>query len=475
MSLLAYYEMDGVDTGTLTDSSGNANHGTSSNVAEVDALVGKAARFDSSSDIITTGIAASALSGSFTICGRFDASTLTAGETHRLVQMYRDNAYASRLFLDIDADTGKLQLGYHDGTTFNSGINGTTVIGTGEEHFYSIVWDGTDLEIELDGSSEISQTSTSITSNTYGNIVIGIWKTGAGSHYFIGDLDDVRILDHAATASELTDFRIPPISGTIGITTDDVVAALAGVTERFATINITTDDAVADLAGVTERFATIGITTADVVVDLAAQHLFVATIGIITADATAGLAGQVENTITPDSGFFRLVLTGAADGTTDITLPLKSLMSRLRSGSPSYLQVSLPYTSVYASAVTARANGDLQLYFVSDYGSYTLDTLIAEIDLETIQISRGDTNKSILLVGHRQSTNSNPRSFTVTASSLQSGTTAKTAVVPGFHPHIKPGDDITAEEETFTVGLVQFQAGINNGTMSMYTQFVGTA
>jgi|GEM_PF-4526862 len=172
--------------------------------------------------------------------------------------------------------------------------------------------------------------------------------------------------------------------------------------------------------------------------------------------------------------YFRLTLTGDADATTDYILPPSNISARLRSGSPSYLQATIPYTDDYATAISDRPNGDLLLQHVllESAGSETL-TDICTVDFETVQPSLSVNSKSLVLVGHRQTTNSSPGSHTVSALSLQTGSFSYVAIVPGFDPAILPADDITAEDATFTVGLVQLQASVSSvGRWSVQTTYV---
>ncbi len=168
--------------------------------------------------------------------------------------------------------------------------------------------------------------------------------------------------------------------------------------------------------------------------------------------------------------WFYLTLTGGADATTDIMLPCSSINARLRSGAPSYLQVVIPYTADYASAVAARPNGDLRLEF-DDTGE---TTTVATVSLETIQESRGIPSGSIVLTGHRQSTNSSPNSHTINVQSLQIGTHSPVAIMPGYNPTIKPADDITAASSTYTVDTVMLQASAQRGGISMQTSYIGS-
>ena len=151
---------------------------------------------------------------------------------------------------------------------------------------------------------------------------------------------------------------------------------------------------------------------------------------------------------------FTLILTGSADATTDVVLPVSNINARLRSGSDSYLQVTIPYTTDYATYISDRPNGDLELVYTDPDGEHD----VVAVALETIQISRAVNSANIVLTGHRQSTNSSPTSHTVSPLSLQTGTTSNNAIVPGYNPLILPGDNVTADGVTYTLEIVSLQA-----------------
>lgn len=161
-----------------------------------------------------------------------------------------------------------------------------------------------------------------------------------------------------------------------------------------------------------------------------------------------------------------MTLTGAADSTTDVQLPMTNVNARIRSGRDSYLSVTIPYRSDLAAAVAARPNGDLYLTYVDAADTYA----VVNVALETVQPSRAVGGGSIVLTGHRQSTNSSPTSHTDNpAKSLQTGTSASTAIMPGYDPAIKPADTITVAGETYVVDVVSLQAAVG----SIQTQLIG--
>lgn len=167
--------------------------------------------------------------------------------------------------------------------------------------------------------------------------------------------------------------------------------------------------------------------------------------------------------VVPDNGdLFYLTLTGSADSVDDVVIPVKSVFARLRSGARSYLQVTIPYTDEIAVLVSARPNADLIL----THSRAGTDTVITTVDLELIQTSRGQSS-SIVLTGHRQTTNASPAAHTIVAQAVQAGTARSSAIVPGFNPLIRAGDDVTVEGNTYTIGVISLQAAASGVQMQL--------
>jgi len=151
-----------------------------------------------------------------------------------------------------------------------------------------------------------------------------------------------------------------------------------------------------------------------------------------------------------------------------VTIPISNVSARIRSGAPSYLQVTIPYTAAAAVAITDRQDEDIELIYQSVDG---IKTTVLTVALETIQISRGTQSSSIVLTGHRQTTNGAPGSHIVIPLSMQTGTTANTVIIPGYDPTILPADEITSLGSTFTAETVSLQASASY----IQTQLIGSA
>jgi hypothetical protein len=152
------------------------------------------------------------------------------------------------------------------------------------------------------------------------------------------------------------------------------------------------------------------------------------------------------------------ILTGTADGTTDLTLPMKSFQARRRSGDPTYLSVVIP-TVDYASEIAARPNGTLKIQQAYERNGEILQTeTIIEAHLDSVNPDEGGTNQSTTLIGYGTST------FYAKSVTL-SGVTYRSTRAGKYHyrlarPHIflNPGDTVTILDDgvEFTIATMSY-------------------
>jgi len=175
------------------------------------------------------------------------------------------------------------------------------------------------------------------------------------------------------------------------------------------------------------------------------------------------LAFSVETASIAGNLVYIFTLTGDADGTTDIEIPISSFQARLRSGSPTYLQVVIPGMD-YASQITARSNGDLKVdaaYLVG--GEYTARETIITVNLEDIRTDKGTINQSITLTGHKQTTYTN-KTITLTGATYKN--TINGAIRYRFaepNLHLFPGDTAIVGTDTFEANVISYFVGASTG------------
>jgi hypothetical protein len=162
---------------------------------------------------------------------------------------------------------------------------------------------------------------------------------------------------------------------------------------------------------------------------------------------------------------YECVLTGDADGETDLTIPMSSFQGRFRSGDPSYLAVNVP-SMEYAADITARSNGSLSVYIIKTIGDNRIRELLITVDLEDIRTDEGANSQTITLSGHRTET---PFAKTVTFDDVYYAN-----MINGLRRfrcppdlYLKPGDTVVIDGETMTADLITWAVSVDSCTMEI--------
>jgi hypothetical protein len=161
---------------------------------------------------------------------------------------------------------------------------------------------------------------------------------------------------------------------------------------------------------------------------------------------------------------YLFTLTGSADGTTDVEIPIKSLQARMRTGDPTYLQVVIPGLTEYETYVTRRPNGTMKIDVAYlENGAYTLRETIISVTLQDIRVDKGPLSKSISLTGRSQKTYTN-KSITLYRpiyKAVLNGSTRYRFAEP--HVYLFPGDSVTVDDDTFTANTVSYYVNARTG------------
>ena len=148
-------------------------------------------------------------------------------------------------------------------------------------------------------------------------------------------------------------------------------------------------------------------------------------------------------------------LTGAADGKDDVIIPMTSFQCRLRSGDPTYLSVSVPYTDDYAEYINDRPNGEMIIKMALIYqGEEMARSEIVRVDLENVSDDEGTKNHTITLTGHKTETFDGN---TVTLANAVYRSNKDGAIrlrFPEPHLYLRPGDTVNYESDSFTAELI---------------------
>lgn len=171
--------------------------------------------------------------------------------------------------------------------------------------------------------------------------------------------------------------------------------------------------------------------------------------------ATASLSATPEApfTIEGHPRVYLFTLTGKADGVEDITIPISSFQSRIKSGDPTFLSVVVPGLK-YASYINDRPNGDLVVRMGYKNGNTILLTeIIAQVAFENVTIHDGATNQSITMDGHKTETWIVKKTNLTKASYMNlSGGKLRYRCKPDLY--LRPGDTVNINDDTFVVDSI---------------------
>jgi len=166
---------------------------------------------------------------------------------------------------------------------------------------------------------------------------------------------------------------------------------------------------------------------------------------------------------------YYFILTGRADGTTDIEIPITSFQARRRgSDSTSFLSVVVKGND-YDDEITARPNGQMVIEM-----SYQLNGVnvvrkeIARVDFETITIYEGGTNTSTVLEGRTNLGTVVGQSAileNVQYTAIQSD--GKQTIRGAVDIYLNPGDIVTYDVLSFEVESITYSVSVGYESMTV--------
>jgi hypothetical protein len=169
--------------------------------------------------------------------------------------------------------------------------------------------------------------------------------------------------------------------------------------------------------------------------------------------------------------FYTCTLTGAADGTTDVVLPVSSISIRLRNGEPTYCGVVVPNVGNNETYINDRLNGQLVIYRGFEYtdGGQSVAE-ICRVDLEATPYDQGVRKSSFQLSGHITVSNGAPSTFDIRpiqTMSVQSDGARRVRSQPQFF--LRSGDTVIYGDagESFTAGLITISVDTNLDRMEV--------
>ncbi len=159
---------------------------------------------------------------------------------------------------------------------------------------------------------------------------------------------------------------------------------------------------------------------------------------------------------------YRFILKHSSLG--DVQIPISSFSARLRSGSPSYLSVTIPYTADRLTKINDRVTGGI-LRVDKVYVDRSYRTLLW-VNLDDIRWDDGPSSKTITLSGNYTHTNSSPTTVTLQDYSYIRHSDSK-LVRCSVRNDPKPADTIVAGTVSFTAGLVSVYANSQNSQVEI--------
>jgi len=224
----------------VKDSSGNGNDGTPTGTSSVDGEIGKARRFNGTSDYIATSIS-----------GEFDSTSTFTAEAWVNSDAVTQN-YPGIISQSADANEFSFALGQYKSSSnwmleickANVGCSSVTApVTNGEWVHVAGIYDVGDMYLIING--KIADTGTYTSGSAVAGNYVEIGRNGSSSdRYFDGIIDEVRLSDTARTATEIRQAyeigkRTHPITIDFGASLDST-NLITGSGDTSFTIDATT-------------------------------------------------------------------------------------------------------------------------------------------------------------------------------------------------------------------------------------------
>jgi hypothetical protein len=163
------------------------------------------------------------------------------------------------------------------------------------------------------------------------------------------------------------------------------------------------------------------------------------------------------------------ILTGGADGTSDLTLPMKSFQARRRAGDPTYLSVVVPGVT-YAEDIAARANGFIRIRQAYERNHQIIQSAtILEVDFTQADIQEGGQNQTVTLTGYKN-INFYPKQVALTGVTYRATVNGKYRYrLARPYIFLNPGDTVTILDDnvTFTVATMSYYIDVMSSTIEL--------
>lgn len=165
--------------------------------------------------------------------------------------------------------------------------------------------------------------------------------------------------------------------------------------------------------------------------------------------------------------YYYFTVTGAADGLSDIDIPIENFQCRMRQGDPTYLSVTVP-TYDYAEEINARSNGNLRVDVVyKKYGEIVQRRPLITTNFTNLYTHQGVKSDSVILEGYIINT-FEKKTVDIKHSlyrNVTNGNIRHRLAKPV--PSLNPGDTVNIGTDTFDANIISFYISPINQTMEI--------
>lgn len=158
------------------------------------------------------------------------------------------------------------------------------------------------------------------------------------------------------------------------------------------------------------------------------------------------------------------MLTGAADGLSDLTLQIATLQIRHREGGSSRGQISVPNGAAQASGISARPNGEI----VVTWHQGSLSEEVVRFAPSSVRFDRGAKSSSLTIAGEYKAAARQAKLFDLSAVSYlatdSSGSRRYRATGRG---DIRPADQVRYAGDVDIVAEVVWSVSVGGSTMEL--------
>ena len=170
----------------------------------------------------------------------------------------------------------------------------------------------------------------------------------------------------------------------------------------------------------------------------------------------------------PSTAMYQCVLTG----TTDLTLPISSFQARIRSGTPTFLEVVVPNATAYVDDIADRTTGEIVVGKAAatwtDGTTYYAE--IARADFESLATDQGPTAYTARLSGHQTTTYAAARTRALSdVSTLSMQADGKRRIRAAVDFIARPGDTVTWNDgdDSMVVGFITLTVSVAQQIMDI--------